>query len=400
MKIYHVSSAPYNGGAARAAWRLHEALNDELRVKSLWLDASYSVNNASARRLEFTRGQESYLHRLRRLKWKVIIDKLFTDTSVPAANPIGWGTIEMFRKWPKPDIWNLHWVAGFLDWEHLLPWMAEQAPVVWTLHDLNPLQGVWHFEPQRKEQGSRHSLCEARARAIKKQAISKVPKDRLVFVAPSIWIHKQCEESMITEGFSIRRIPNGLNTDIFRQRNKTLIRELYGIKDTEYVIGFVADHINAPRKGLHLLLPALRELAKKHDNVHLLTVGAGNIEDVGCNHTRLGTIENDEMLAHVYSACNVFVCPSTQDNLPNTVLESLSCKTPVVGFAVGGLPDLINSPAYGQLVSLEAGSQGLEEALSAMMAHGDHMIKSPDSFSLTARRQAKTYIDLYRNLLE
>ena len=72
----------------------------------------------------------------------------------------------------------------------------------------------------------------------------------------------------------------------------------------------------------------------------------------------------------------------------------------MVGFAVGGLPDLINSPAYGQLVSLGAGSQGLEEALSAMMAHGDHMIKSPDSFSLTAQRQAKAYIDLYRNLLE
>lgn len=370
------------------------------RADSLWLDIGHSGDGPSVQCVPFVRGQKSLLLRLRGRMWHLIIQQYFADTTAPVASPIGWGTIEMFKKLPAPDIWNLHWVAGFLEWENLLPWMAEQAPIVWTLHDLNPLRGVWHYEPQAEEQSAARLRYEARAREIKKRALNENAIDRLVFVGPSRWIQNECRESVITENFSVINIPYGINTDIFKPRNQQLLRELYGIPQDVYVVGFVADHVGTPRKGMHLLLEALRSLARKHPTVHLLTVGLGSIECTDFKHTHLGGINNDHVLAHVYSACDVFVCPSTQDNLPNTVIESLACGTPVVGFNIGGLPDLITAPMHGRLVSLESGAQGLEEALSAIMAgNKDHMEKVRFPFGLTAQRQAQAYIELYQRLL-
>jgi len=369
----------------------------ERDVESTWLDIGQGGNGPSTQHLPYIRGKESLLLRLRRRSWRRIISKYFADTRTPVANPMGWGTVEMLKKLPRPDVWNLHWVAGFLEWEHLLPWMARQAPIVWTLHDLNPLRGVWHYEPEPEEQSPARLRYEVRARKLKQRALRKVPRDRTVFVAPSRWMKNECAKSVITRGFSVVNIPYSINTDIFNPRKKQLLREVYGIPKDAYIVGFVADHISAPRKGMHLLIEALHAVAQDIPSLYLLTVGVGSVDCITCKNTHLGGIENDHMLAHVYSACDVFVCPSTQDNLPNTVIESLACGTPVVAFNVGGLPDLINSPSRGRLAELKSGDQGLEKALGAM--NKDNAGKARFSFELTAQRQSESYKDLYNSLL-
>ena len=88
----------------------------------------------------------------------------------------------MLESLPVPDVWNLHWVSWFLDWETMLPWMAERAPIVWTLHDLNPLKGIWHYEPEASEWSPTRMRLEKKASELKRRALARIPSDRLTFL--------------------------------------------------------------------------------------------------------------------------------------------------------------------------------------------------------------------------
>jgi len=292
VKVYHLSSAPFSGGAARAGFRLHEGLLREPGVESIWLDVEGSAHGPSVLKLPQPAEPSPLLLRMRRKKWAKITREHFGPTSPPASNPIGWGSVEMLEKLPKPDVWNLHWVSWFLDWENLLPWMVKQAPIVWTLHDLNPLRGIWHYEPQSEERTPERLKYEAQAIEIKKRALAKIPKDRITFVGPSRWMVQECTKSPITTGFPCKNIPYGLDTEIFKSRPEERIREMFGIGDTEFVIGFVAESINDPRKGMHLLLDALNELATTQKNIHLLIAGSGVIESLGFRAPNVGSIRH------------------------------------------------------------------------------------------------------------
>jgi glycosyltransferase involved in cell wall biosynthesis len=401
VRVYHISSAPFSGGAARAGFRLHEGLLREPAIESIWLDAEGSAHGPSVINLSHPSKPSSLFLRLRRKKWANIIRQHFRPTTPPASNPIGWGSIEMFEKFPKPDVWNLHWVSWFLDWGNLLPWMAEQAPIVWTLHDLNPLRGIWHYEPQPEERTPERLKYEAEAMEIKRRALAKVPKDRITFVGPSKWMVEECRKSPVTAGFRAEHIPYGLDTQIFRARPKQRIREIFGIPESDFVIGFVADSVNDPRKGMHLLMEAIKELPTSNSNLHLIAVGSGKFDNLGLLCTHVGGIHNDVLISHIYSACDVFVCPSTQDNLPNTVLEALACGTPVIGFKVGGLPDLVLPPHNGLLADIDNGMLNLAEKISEAMnlfrpnleKNFSYSSKIADQYTLA--QQAKRYRNSY-----
>lgn len=404
MRIYHLSSAPFSGGAARAGFRLHEGLLREPGVESLWLDASGGAHGPSVLKLTPPTKPSPLFFRIRRKKWAKITQRHFAPTTPPASNPIGWGSIEMLEKLPKPDVWNLHWVSWFLDWANLLPWMAEQAPIVWTLHDLNPLRGIWHYEPQTEERTPERLKYEAEAIEIKRRALDRIPKDRLTFVGPSRWMVEECRKSPITVGFRCENIPYGLDTDVFQNRPKEKIREIFGIANSECVIGFVADSVNDPRKGIGLLMEAIELLATEHNNLHLLAVGSGQLKRTYVRCTQVGSVANDVLLSHIYSACDVFVCPSTQDNLPNTVLEALACNVPVVGFEIGGLPDLVIPSRNGFLAKQEKGFSDIAEKIFSALEFSNLILKKEKSCLLnledqyTLSSQANSYRMIYDSL--
>jgi glycosyltransferase involved in cell wall biosynthesis len=400
LKIYHLSSAPFSGGASRAGFRLHEGLLREPEVESIWLDAEGSAHGPSMLKLPLPTKPSSFFLRMRRKKWAKITREHFGPTTPPASNPIGWGSIEMLEKLPKPDVWNLHWVSWFLDWENLLPWMAEQAPIIWTLHDLNPLRGIWHYEPQPEERTRVRMSYEAEAMEIKRRALAKIRSDRITFVGPSKWMADECRKSPTTAGFPCENIPYGLDTEVFKNRPKEKIREIFGIADSECVIGFVADSINDPRKGMRLLMEAIELLAAQHKNLHLLAVGSGKLKTANVRCTHVGTLQNDVLMSHIFSACNLFVCPSTQDNLPNTVLEALACNVPVVGFEIGGLPDLVACELQGTLGRLDGGAASLVAAISSRIQSRLSALNEQIPFSYPLESQAQSYLQLYGSFID
>jgi len=170
------------------------------------------------------------------------------------------------------------------------------------------------------------------------------------------------------------------------------------------VILFAADAINIRRKGLHLLLDALRGLQSK-GQVLLLSVGRGEAPSVeGFSSRHLRPMDDDERLSSVYSAADIYVAPSEQDNLPNTVLESIACGVPVAAFGVGGIPDVVRPGLTGYL----AGAADVAE-LRAMISRLLERDEERAQMSKTCRKiaveeysleiQAKRYLELYQQLL-
>jgi len=185
----------------------------------------------------------------------------------------------------------------------------------------------------------------------------------------------------------------------FAPRDKQFTRKFLGIPEDARVVLFVAQSVSDKRKGCGLLLEALKQL----DNVFLLSLGDGE-PLVSKNGMHLEFIRNKRFPSLVYSAADVFAIPSLEDNLPQTVLESMACGVPVVGFRTGGVPDVVEHGVTGLLVQ-KGDSLGLSTALQSLLS--DEEVRS--RMSLQSRkvaeemfaysRQAQAYRKIYADLL-
>jgi len=314
----------------------------------------------------------------------------------------------------QPDIINLHWVANFVDYRHFFQECVGTTPVVWRLSDLNPFTGGCHYDQGCGRYKSKCGACPQLgseqendlSRAVwerKKEAFDSIDTNQLHFVAQSEWIKDQVQASPLTERFPATVIPNGLNPDLFQPRDTEGLRSALEIPREHRIVLFVAQSAQNHRKGFDLLSDALASLDA--DSVTLLSIG-GNEPDLGTAlpHTHLGTIESDLLLSVFYSLADLFVIPSRQDNLPNTVLESMACGTPVVGFDTGGIPDMVRPGETGWLAetgNVRALRQAIEQALAddAAREQRGQRGRAVVENEYTLERQARRYRRLYEKLL-
>ena len=161
---------------------------------------------------------------------------------------------------------------------------------------------------------------------------------------------------------NIAVIPNTIEIDVFKPYVKTEAKKILKISSKHFVImsGFMPSK-HDKHKGTQYLIAALNELAARpeipNEQIELVIFGnkeEKNIPEFPFKTTFLGTINKDEHLAKCYSAADVFVLPSLEDNLPNTVMESLACATPVVAFKTGGIPDMVKHLQNGYLAKYES----------------------------------------------
>jgi len=217
-------------------------------------------------------------------------------------------------------------------------------------------------------------------------------------------LRDEVKRSSLFSRFPCSVIPNGLDTQVFSPKDPRVAREKFGIPLNARAILFLADGVHIPRKGFHLLVEALAG-AEPDSNTFLVSVGPGFPPDLGhIPHRHIQTISDDELLSHIYSAADVFVLPSLQENLPNTALEAIACGTPVVGFAVGGIPDIVR-PGVTGLLAKPADAADLRRAVIEVLGHSNRAEMAKNCRRIATEEygvetQVRRHMEVYEGLLE
>jgi glycosyltransferase involved in cell wall biosynthesis len=306
------------------------------------------------------------------------------------------------------DIINLHWVAGFLDYKTFFK--KNKKPVIWTLHDMNPFTGGEHYEeiyyginesghPVSRIKSPEEILYDNKNLKIKMKAFSCC--DNLSIVAPSKWLAEQASKSELLKGRTVFHIPYGLDETVFQPRDKFFSRHVLGLPQDATVLLFVADSISNQRKGFNYLIRALEAIHKR--DVILCAVGSQHkLESASLGIKYLGHVSDELMMSIIYSAVDAFIIPSLMDNLPNTVLESQMCGTPVIGFNVGGIPDMIEVNKTGLLcedISVDAMIDQISKFITGGIKFEKSYIRNSAESKYSLNLQAERYLNVINGTL-
>ncbi len=414
MKVVHFATSDIQGGAARAAYRLHQGLCQA------GVDSSMFVLRRSSEDATVVELREGNLLQspLKRVKKTLIYRELKRYPNRPAdgnyfsTDRSIYGR-DILEQLPECDILNLHWTTWFLDYQDVFSGLPANQKLVWTLHDMNPFTGGCHYSsgcdkfsqqcgacPQLGSDKENDFSRESWTR--KNQAFTHLRSEQLRVVAPSRWLTEEAGRSSLLGRFPKATIPYGVDTDAFAPRDRRSARDVLGVPQDAQVMLFVADALDETRKGLAYLTEALQNL--KLPKGFLISVGKNSpVLNIEMPHLHLGHIASERLLSMIYSAADVFIIPSLEDNLPNTVLESLACGTPVVGFASGGITDMVRPNVTGWLVSPKDVSE-LHSTLTYIFGDLDSQDKlrvkcrsialSEYSLNLQAQRYAQLYTTL------
>lgn len=312
-----------------------------------------------------------------------------------------------------PDILHMHWIAdGALSLAGL---KKLRLPLVWTIHDTWPFTGGCHVLlgcEKYKEQCSRCPIFQPGPYDIvqnnflfKKKIYATQP---FVAVSPSRLYKKKASDSELFKNIDIRHIPNCIDTDMFRPIEMKKARDLLRLPEKEVIILFGAMDVNAWHKGSDLLLEALKKIpALLQRKITCLVFGSGTIASEwseSFSTVHMGRVQDDITLTLLYSAADLFICPSREESFSLTTLEALACGTPVVAFPVGGIPDMITHGENGYLArpfEVEDLARGIELLLeNAKMRlqwglSGRERVEKEFSMPVIAAK----YIKLYEEIL-
>ncbi len=365
--IAHVSTSQ-GGGAGNAARRLHEGLLKQ-GTDSRFLSA-HGVVSESARMDVLPKAYPRFWQRAARKfglgltaqeRWDkecraLDCTDIFTSSIESDAGLLHHDSIR------QATVINLHWVAGMLPWAEFF--RENTKPVVWTLHDMNPFMGVFHYETDRQRGSAASHEIELQVRRTKSQILKTARSP--VIVTPSKWLQEQSLASELFGKFRHEHIPYGLDTRVFRPHPQAFARSVFGLPLDRKLVLVVAERLNDHRKGFDLLLNALQvpELAKGWD---LVAVGDGPLPLDNLKYHRVGTITDERLMSLVYSAADLTVIASREDNLPNVILESLCCGTPVIGTPAGGIPEPIATGRDG-FIAEQTNAEALQAAIRTGMA--------------------------------
>ena len=421
MRILHICTTN-NGGAGKAAFRLHLGLKSiGVKTKLLVLRRSGSSNSDV---VEFTQGNNILKRAWNRLRNGYIF---YEFNAYKNTRPKGLDLFSNDRaiyeisKHPfvkETDIINLYWITGMVDYRRFFS-NIHNKPIVWRLSDMNPFTGGCHYSGGCTKYQTGCGACPQLgsedlndlSRKIFKRKENAYNGKIIHIVTPSKWLGDCAKRSLLFKGFPIEVIPNGVPTDIFTKRDKQFSRDLLNLPRDKILILF-GDDYRVERKGFKYLLQALELLKERIDpsKMCLVTFGPKQYLDIFSKEIifpicQLGYIHDEALLSSVYSSADIFMVPSLEDNLPNVMLESMACGTPVVGFNTGGIPDIITAHKTGLLAEVK-NAEELSQKIEYMIAHPkEREVMGVNAIQLVRQKyaaeiQAEAYLKLYKMLLE
>jgi glycosyltransferase involved in cell wall biosynthesis len=358
LKVELVSYSDAKGGAFRATFRLHRALvmaghDSVLRVLEKHSDdwRVISSNIMAGIRVRI---------RLKRLSDRVMRYQKSENSTLHSAPLIFSSGIDREINSSDSQVVNLHWInANMMSVKDI---GRISKPVVWTMHDMWPFSGSEHLADDapgaRFESGYRRNNRPAGDggldvdRWVWKQKL-KAWRRPMHIVTPSRWLAECARRSVLMRDWPISVIPNPLNTRIYRPHSKANVRKLFQLPEDMQLIAFGALGADQDyNKGFDMLLSAVRLIAADNKNIACVVFGQSEPEhapDFGMQVYWMGYLYDDISLTMLYSAVDVMVVPSRQENLPQSGTEAQACGCPVVAFNCTGLPDVVNHKKTGYL---------------------------------------------------
>lgn len=370
MKVVHVNTSDIKGGAAIAAHRLHKSL---LRRKNI--DSKMLVMNKESDEKEIFVARDSdfekhIFSKIRRLLNKSFLFK-YKDRKNIFFSPAKFGLdITKNKIIKEADIIHLHWiVGGYLSSDSLSKLFALNKKIVWTLHDSWAFTGGCHVRYSCNKYKNGCGNCPilnsnknndlSRKEFVRKEDIYS--NSNVDIITPSKWLNTCVNESPLLRKFNNYVIPNTLDDSVFKSINNKIAKKILNLDaEKKYICFGALNSVSTEYKGWKYLKKALKYLNEIDKTLkyktELLVFGASHSKDIKSlpfNVKFLGNFNDEISLSLVYNSADLFIAPSIEDNLPNTVLESLHCQTPVVAFDIGGMPDMIKHKKNGYLAKFK-----------------------------------------------
>ena len=399
MKVLIVSTHDRLGGAAIAAYRLLEALNKNDVEASMFVLNKKSTNPNVIQVGNNLMNKVSFVVE----RFDIFIKNGFTKKKLFDISIANTGvSIVHHPEFKQADIIHLHWInQGMLSIKEIGEIIATGKKIVWTMHDMWPFTGICHhagtcnhfekdcgFCPYLKSPSQRDMSYSTYQRKL-----TAYSKGKIHFVACSNWLKDLAIKSPLTSNHEVSSIPNPINTTTYRPKDKTSFRKLMNLPIDKKIILFVAAKVSDKRKGIDYLIEASKTLAKQESNFMFLIVGS-NGEEISSKLALPAKIANyvaQEEMPNIYNVADVFVTPSLQENLPNTIMESMSCGTPCIGFNIGGIPEMIDHKQNGYIAKYKD-AQDLANGIRWILNEADTALISENARQKAETNYSESYI--------
>lgn len=397
MKVVIINTSECIGGAAVAAGRLGKALKqsgiqvDKLVRKGTWLNR---FRFYWERLIIFL-----YNHLNRKNLFAVSIANTGTDLS-------GYPPVR------DADIVHLHWInQGFLSLKDIEALVKLNKPIVWTMHDMWPCTGICHHARDCEKFQTECESCfflkskgKDLSTFIFDKKLSLYKDANITFVGCSRWLSDRAKKSYLLRNKTVLSIPNPIDTKVYHLMDQGTARELLGLPLGKRLLLFGALNVTDKRKGIDYLIEALRKIEKQ--NVELVVFGQVKDDIRGLFPVpihSMGYLSDESKIVALYNAVDMFITSSLEENLPNTIMESMACGTPCVGFEIGGIPEMIYHMRNGYVANYKDASD-LANGIRWILEHEDRQALSEACVknvqeNYTEEVIVMKYLSLYQNIL-
>ena len=415
MRVLIINTSERIGGAAIAANRLMEALkNNGIKAKMLVRDKQTDQISVVELKKSWWKVWQFIWERV--VIWQANHFKKHNLFAVDIANT---GTnITVLPEFTQADVIHLHWInQGMLSLTDIRRIIQSGKPIVWTMHDMWPFTGICHYAGDCDKYATQCHNCPQLYKGSRKDIAYRTFQKKkklfegaqITFVACSRWLESLAKKSDLIKGQTITNIPNAINTNLFKPRDKKQAREKCHLPQDKKLLLFGSVKITDKRKGIDYLVSACKQIASSYPDFskELGVVVFGNQAE---QYTSLfpfpiypmNYVSNEKELVDIYNAVDLYVTPSIQDNLPNTIVEAMACGIPCIGFNVGGIPQMIDHLHNGYVAEYQS-SKDLANGIHWALTEGEDESLSEEACrkavsSYSESTIAKKYVEIYNKI--
>ncbi|WP_024999419.1 glycosyltransferase family 4 protein [Prevotella falsenii] len=416
MRVLIVNTSEQTGGAAVAANRLKDALNNN------GIEANMLVRDKLSDDKTVFTIKNGWRTRWNKLweRWCIFRHLHFSKHNLFAIDIANAGTdITQLQAFKDADVVHLAWInQGMLSLKGIEKILKTGKPLVWTMHDIWPATAVCHITLDCRQFETQCKECRLLPSGVGRNLVRKTWKRKeaiegrshIIYITCSKWLQGEAKRSALIGQNTIECIPNPIDTNVFCKSDKVEARRKLGLPADKRLILFASQRVTNRNKGMSYLVDACRKMVEQHPetlaNTAVVVLGS-HAEDLREHFDLpmfpLGYVSDTQQIVDVYNAIDVFVLPSLSDNLPNTIMEAMACGVPCVGFKVGGIPEMIDHERNGYVVKMKDAAD-LAYGINWVLNVADYEKLSSDAVEKVKQcysqaRVATQYIDIYKRAL-